>query len=277
MSAGTTNPLDQAQNVKGVVAAARMRDRFARKEANATDDGERRLYREAIFDLEQRFTDLADVPVGGAEVFARERGHGRGSGGRSRRHEDPVHDGRQRRRSGGGSTGGGPGGSKTRNVEGKAVPEMPARPYPNPVPGVDPTASRDPRRRSNPTPRVDRAIRRTGIPAAVDKGGGVMLAAAGATVGLSLAYLLVASAEQKGTGAAALPTLVDGVVHAVGRFISLDDVFPDNGPGEGPAKFEGPPATAREVAEHEGRITQPGVPRGRRTAPRRTNRTKTHR
>lgn len=212
-----SNVLDQAQNFSGgVVAAARKRDSWALKEANATDEGKRRTYREAIFDLEERYPDLHDVPVGGAEAFARERGHGTKS-------RSPVHGGRRRPRTGSSGAPSKPGHARA------PVSRTPDR---KPVPGIDPSARRAPRApaaKPQPTPRVDRAIRRTGIPQAVDAGGSTVMAALGATVGLSLAYLVVSSAEQKGSGAAAFPTLVQGVTRMIGRFIGLGDVFPGNG------------------------------------------------
>jgi len=213
-----TNILDQVQNVQGIVAAARKRDSWARREANATDEGDRRLYREALFDLEEKFPDLKEIPVGGAEGFARERGHGRGS-------RSPVHDGRQRRAS-----------SSSSRPEPVIKPGAKGRgPDRKPIPGVDPTARRRPRRGSpapspRSTPRVDRAIAQTGLPSAADSVGSTFMALLGTTVGLSLGYLVLSSSEKKGSGAAAVPTVVEGVTKDLGRFIGTGDVFSDNRP-----------------------------------------------
>ena len=217
MSAAGEKALDQAQNFSGgVVAAARRRDRWARLEANATDDETREQYREAVADLTNRFPDLEDVPVGGAEGFARERGHGS-------RSRSPVHEGRRRTRSGA---------PREPKAPKKASEPKPKGSFPKPVPGLDPSARRSSGQRQaaagRQTPRVDRAIRRTGIPGAVDSGGSAVLAGLGMTIGLSLAFLVFDSAERPGTGAAALPSLVNGVTHGLGRFISLGDVFPGN-------------------------------------------------
>jgi hypothetical protein len=228
-----SNVLDQAQNVQGVVAAARKRDSWARQEANSTDETKRRTYREAIFDLEERFPDLGDVPVGGAEAFARQRGHGKKS-------RSPVHGGRQRRAPSSKSKTASSRGSKT------------AGPGRKPVPGIDPTARRAAAPRSaprpQPTPRVDRAIRRTGIPATVDSGGSTVMAFLGATVGLGLTYLVVSSAEQKGSGMRAFPSLVSGVNRAVARFLGDGDVFPSNPGNVFPPKQTAGSAQTRQPA-----------------------------
>jgi hypothetical protein len=210
--------LDQAQNFSGgPIAAARQRDRWARQEANATDPEKREAYREAVADLEARYPDLEDVPIGGAEAFARDRGHG--SGARS-----PVHEGRHRSGSRKSTRG--------RPAAAKASPKAPAKTGQGKAgtPGLDPTARRSPAQRKaakgRPTPKLDRAIRQTGIPSTVSSGGSVVMAALGGTVGLSLLYLLFDSAETPGSGAAALPSMISSVTRALGRFLSLEDVFP---------------------------------------------------
>jgi hypothetical protein len=209
--------LDQAQNFSsGPVAAARQRDRWARKEANATDEETREQYREAIADLEARYPDIADVPVGGAEAFARERGHGTGV-------RSSVHDGRRRPRSGSED-------SK------RPAPQAPAPKgkQRKPTPGLDPTARRARSQgrstKPRPTPRVDRAIRQTGIPAAASSTGGVIMQAMGVTVGLSLLYLLI-NEPRRGTDKYSGPEAVDKAVHStvhfITRFVSTnEDIFP---------------------------------------------------
>ncbi|HWW67817.1 MAG TPA: hypothetical protein VNY83_07505 [Solirubrobacterales bacterium] len=227
--------LDQAQNVRGVVSAARLRERWQQREAKASGDEAREQYREAIADLEARFPELENVPPGGAEAFARERGHGSG----------PVHEGRQRI------------GSKQPVV---ATPRKPpatertaAAAGRKPVPGLDPTARRSPSSRKaakgRPTPRVDRAIRQTGIPAAASSAGSTTMAALGATVGLSLFYLVLSSAEKPGSGAAALPSVIGSVTRTLHRFLSLEDVFPSN-KGPGSTAIEGPGVPAGATVEN---------------------------
>lgn len=210
--------LDQAENFSGgPVAAARQRDRWARREANATDAEERESYREAIADLQARYPDIAEVPIGGAEAFARERGHGTGA-------RSPVHEGR--RRSGAGR----PARTGKEKREGASTPAA-GRGKAKPVPGLTPGARRSSAQsraaKGRPTPRVDRAIRQTRIPAALDSSGSTLMAGLGATVGLALLYLLLSSAETPGSGAAALPQLIHGVTRALGRFLDpFADVFP---------------------------------------------------
>ncbi|MDX6609028.1 MAG: hypothetical protein QOF85_953 [Solirubrobacterales bacterium] len=230
--------LDQAQNFSGgPIAAARQRDRWARQEANATDDETRESYREAIADLEARYPDLEDVPIGGAEAFARERGHGTGA-------RSPVHEGRRRpgSRAAGRTIKPGKGASPKvpRAGQGKA----------KPIPGITPGARRSPAQRraakGQPTPRVDRAIRQTGIPAAASSGGSVVMGVLGATVGMSLLYLLVTSAEAQNSGSTRLLRLFEhDIPHIVGRFLDPKaDVFPAGGStsseGEGPVFNEAP-------------------------------------
>jgi hypothetical protein len=211
------NVLDQAQNVGGVVSAARLRERWQRQEANATDPERREQLREAIADLEGRFPDLEDVPIGGAEAFAKERGHGTGA-------RSPVHEGRRRTAAG----------RPART--GKSSPSKPAssprQPKGTGTPGLDPSARRSPAQRraarGAPTPRVDRAIRQTGIPSALSSSGSVAMATLGGTIGLSLAYLVFTSSETPGAGANAIPNVIKGINGVLHRFIGLGDVFPSN-------------------------------------------------
>lgn len=234
----SANVLDQAQNVQGVVSAARKRDSWSRQEANATDDSKRRMYREAIFDLEQRFPDLGDVPVGGAEAFARQRGHGKSS-------RSPVHSGRSRTRPG-----------TTRRASTPSTKPSSGSPR-DKTPRSRRDASSAPRRATSAaTPRVNRAIGQTGIPQAVESGGSVVMATLGATVGLSLFYLVVSSAEKKGTPMKAFPSLVEGITKAVGRFIEPVDVFPSNGTSHAAADAAGAKVAARTP------VRLPAHPRG---------------
>jgi hypothetical protein len=245
MSATGEKAVDQAQNFSGgVIAAARRRDRWGRLEANATDDETREQYREAIADLSSRFPDLEDVPIGGAEAFARERGHGSSS-------RSPIHEGRRRKAAPAKSAK-----PASRPKPAAAGPKVKGD-FPKPTPGLGPAARRGPSQAAGaPTPRLDRAIRRTGIPAAVDSGGSAVLAGVGMTVGLSLAFLLFSSAEKPGSGTAALPSLVNGVTKGIGRFISLGDVFPSNA---GAARVQAAPIS-RNQARRQGRSLLGEVP-----------------
>lgn len=214
--------LDQVDNFNGgPIAAARKRDSLARKEANATDDEQRMAYAEAVADLESRYPDIADVPIGGAEAFARERGHGS-------RSRSPVHHGRSRQKSPGApkatppraKQGGLGGDSRAAKAKSKGTP------------GLDPSARRGKSSPKQPTPRVDRAIRQTGLPGAAESATSAGMLALGGTVAVSLFYLVVSSSEKPGTGAHALPSAIGWFTRTVHRFLSLQDVFP------------GPPAPA---------------------------------
>lgn len=246
--------LDQAQNFSGgPIAAARKRDRWAREEANATDPERREALREAVADLEARYPDLGEVPIGGAEAFARERGHGTGA-------RSPVHQGRHRvgaRKSSRGSS------SPPRNRS--TSPKTPAKSgSKSGPPGLDPTARRTKAQkqasRGRATPRVDRAIRQTGIPSAFSSSGSTLMAGLGATVGLALLFLLLSSAEKPGTGAAALPQLIGSVTRGLGRFLSLQDIFPEatahTGPvaGAQPVRTTAPPGQVKRVLGESGRF-----------------------
>jgi hypothetical protein len=217
------NVLDQAQNVRGVVSAARQRERWQQREVKASGE-KREQYREAIADLEARFPELENVSPGGAEAFARERGHGKGA----------VHNGRSRSRPPA-TRREGPTAKKSSSPPAAATP--PAGAGRKPIPGLDPTARRAKSSRrargGASTPRVDRAIRRTGIPATLDSTGSAAMAGLGATVGLGLLYLVISSAEKPGTGAAAVPSMISSVTKGLGRFLSLGDIFPSAGIGAG--------------------------------------------
>lgn len=243
------NVLDQAQNFSGgPIAAARQRDRWARQEANATDPERREAFREAVADLESRYPDLEDVPIGGAEAFARERGHGTGA-------RSPVHEGRHRS--------GARKANRPRPSGRKEAPAKSSAKKSSGPPGLDPTARRSPaqkrRAEGQPTPKLDRAIRQTKIPNALSSSGSTVMAGLGATVGLALLYLLLSSAETPGSGAAALPQLVSSVTRGLGRFLSLEDVFPTSAPHTGPVPGAAPvrrSASPGEVDRVERKATQ---------------------
>ena len=207
--------LDQAQNIGGIVSAARARERWQQQMAKTSNEERREQLREAIADLEMRFPELEDVPPGGAEAFARGRGHGT-------RSRSPVRHGRQRLQA-----------SKVpdrkKSTRGGLGTDSKAAKGRKPVPGLDPGAQRTRAQRAaakgRPTPRVDRAIRQTGIPGAVEGGTSATMLLLGATVSLSLLYLVLSSAEKPGTGAAALPSVVHGLVAGIGRFLAPQDFF----------------------------------------------------
>lgn len=244
--------LDQAQNVSGVVAAARMRERFQQREAKATDEETREQLREAIADLEIRFPELEEIPPGGAEAFARERGHGTKS-------RSPVHEGRRRR---------------------AAAPPPKSKPSSRPKPSRDagakpsgkggagksaPAPARRPRRpasggrrRSPSLPSSGRYNSRrlyteTGIPGAAWSATSLTMSLLGMTVGLSLLYLMLTSAERKGSGAQALPQLLGAVTGFVQRFVSTRDIL-----GEGPNAPDG----ASTVLYSPATVTAIGGPTG---------------
>lgn len=79
----------------------------------------------------------------------------------------------------------------------------------------------------------------------------------GATVSLALLYLVVSSAEKRGTGAAAVPSIIDAVTSGLGRFLSLADVFPSTPTPEGGAKAF---RQARTAARSEGKSMIGQVP-----------------
>jgi hypothetical protein len=109
-------------------------------------------------------------------------------------------------------------------------PKAKAAPGRKPTPGLDPSArrqrpARSGSRRRSSTPAVDRAIAQTGIPATVSSSGNFVLGLFGATLGLSLLFLVFSSAEKPGSGAHAVPSIVNGLVSWLGRFVSLGDFW----------------------------------------------------
>ena len=229
MSAATRGALERARDASGPVAARRLADDLMMRadDPDSTVE-EQRDINAALGVLEDRYPDAMGYP-GDAETYAQSRGGGKGSrGGRS-------HEGRRR-----------PGAPKKSSnpPERKKVSTEGAKPKP----GINPEArrKRSSRARSKPasTPRVDRAIRQTGIPAATGAGGSIVMATLGATVGMSLLYLLVTSAERPGSGAQALDQMVGKVTHGIGKFLSLEDVFPGTRLAEHPLQTPGAPAGA---------------------------------
>jgi hypothetical protein len=229
--------VDQAENVGGVVSAARMRDKFMRQRANAPDEERREALGDAIGTLHVRFPELEDLPAGGAERFARERGHGTKS-------RSPSHNGRQRKQ---------PGHKRQPDAapleqaarkagapKPKAKPAGPASKPTSARPGTKPRstsprpAARAPRSSTrSPLERRGRALggrlyRETGIPAAGASTTSILMSLLGGTVGLAAVYLVLTSAEKSGTAGSALPTALDSATGFLRRVIAPEDFF---GPG----------------------------------------------
>jgi hypothetical protein len=215
--------VDQAENVGGVVSAARLREGFMRRRANSTDEEQREALRDAIGTIEIRFPELEDVPPGGAEKFARERGHGRGA-------RSPSHEGRARRR------------SPTKHKPDAAPLEHAARKSGTPAaagagakakarpPATDRGAKQVPAPPSSKferrvRARGGRAFRETGIPTASASASQIAMSALGGTVGLSAAYLLLHSAESAGSGTMPLIGLLQGATAFLRRVIGPFDFF----------------------------------------------------
>jgi hypothetical protein len=222
--------IDKASDVAGVVAAARLREGFMRQRANAPNEERRGELDDAIGTLEVRFPELEDLPAGGAEKFARERGHGTGR-------RSPTHEGRSR---------GGPDAAPLERAanragspkasKGKSGPTSSPKPAPaKRTPPAKPKATTATRRTSSrgaPGPferraraRGSRAFRETGIPGAGASATSIVMSLLGGTVGLAAVFLLLSSAERGGAGGQALPTLLDGGAGFLRRLIAPEDFF----------------------------------------------------
>lgn len=215
--------LDQAENIRGLVSAARKRERWQQQAAKTSDPEKIAALEEAVSTLEARFPELEDVPPGGAERFARERGYGSKS-------RSPSQEGKQSKQSkqrgeddtGGSGSSGNNGGSKRGGSSGEGGGRR--RPA---------TRRRGRgRRRGRRRERIlsDRYSTRrlfwdTGIPGAASSVTGTTMMVLGATVGLGILFLLLSSAERKGSGAQAFPHLLRSVVELVERFVSAEDIF----------------------------------------------------
>lgn len=206
--------VDQAENVQGVVSAARQRERWQQQMAKTSDDEKREALRDAIGTLEVRFPEIEDLGPGEAERFARERGHGKGA-------RSPSHEGRTR-----------PAAAK------RARSTPPAKPKAKPTPagaGKTPSPARSKtggNRRGGKTPLEDRvrrrsrqAYRETGIPAGGASISRVAMSALGATVGLSALYLLLTSAERRDSGGQAAIGLLEAVTGFLRRIVAPVDFF----------------------------------------------------
>lgn len=267
--------VDQASDVGGVVSAARMRERFLRQRANAATDEQREALSDAIGTLEVRFPELEDLPAGGAERFARERGHGMGR-------RTPTHEGRRRPATGK------PDAAPLERAATKAgSPSKPKPTNPSPPAGGDAgrprgsgseasrrdrraTPAARPTRRGSLEGRVRsrgrRAWRETGIPSAGGSVSSIVMSLLGGTVGLAAAYLLLSSAERGGSGAAALPTLLDGAAGTLRRVIAPEDFFGHGLTATEYAAVENPHGRAA-VEEASLAAGQASLPTGRSALP----------
>jgi hypothetical protein len=241
--------LDQAENVGGVVSAARLRDSFKRRQANAPDEETRAALGDAIGTLEVRFPELEEIPAGGAERFAQERGHGKGA-------RSPSHEGRRRPGAkrpdaealerAAGDVSGKPGKLPSAGGGGGSTPRSQS-PRASSLPGMRTAASRRVDRQARRIARrTERAYRQTGIPGAGATTTEVVMGALGATVGLSATYLLLSSAEQPGTGGHALPQMLHAITQFIDRFIAPRDILSGNDPAVGHVTVHqaGTPASA---------------------------------
>jgi hypothetical protein len=224
--------VDQAENVGGVVAAARLRESFKRRQANARDEEQRAALGDAIGTLEMRFPELEDLPAGGAESFARERGHGRGS--RSPSHEGRTRPGAKARsrqqpdaapleraaRKAGTPPARKAGGGDRPSAEGRSKGSGPRQPRPK---QSKPRGGTRTDRRVRSVART--AYRQTGIPAASSSTTQIAMSALGATVGLSALYLVVTSGEKRGAAGHALPELLNAVTGFLRRVVAPVDFF----------------------------------------------------
>lgn len=207
--------VDQAENVGGVVSAARLRESFMHRRANAANEEQREALGDAIGTLEVRFPELEDLPAGGAERFARERGHGKGA-------RSPSHEGR--RRAGAGKRK--PDAAPLEKAAGKAgTPSKPRKASPSPSRPSSATRRTSGGSRPSASPRVGRAWRETGIPGAGASTSSIVMSLLGGTVGLAAVYLILTSAERQGGAGEAIPTALKWVTGFLNRVIAPVDIF----------------------------------------------------
>lgn len=207
------SPTDQAENVGGVVSAARLRESFLQRRAKTSNQERRGALGDAIGTLEVRFPELEEVPPGGAERFARERGHGSKS-------RSPSQNGRRSKQATERAAAGGGGGSSSRAGG----------------------STKRPRGRRSDSPRLRRAARRglrdTGIPGATVRTTSLVLSIFGLTVGVSLLYLLLTNAQTTGPGQSAVGRIANGLATAVESLILPIDPFTSAGEARAAARGE---------------------------------------
>jgi hypothetical protein len=219
--------VDQAENVGGVVSAARLREGFMRRRANASSEEERAALSDAIGTLEVRFPELEDLPAGGAERFARERGHGKNS-------RSPSHEGRSRRSSAarrpdaaplekGARKSGKPATPPTAPASGKPKSSGPSSTSTRAGSGRRGTSGAGLNDRIGR--RTQRAYRETGIPAAGASTSRIVMSALGGTVGLVGVFLLLSSAERGGTAGKAIPAAFEWLGGFLQRVVAPVDFF----------------------------------------------------
>lgn len=203
--------VDQAENIGGVVSAARQRERWMREMANTSDDEKREALRDAIGTLEVKYPDVEDLGPGEAERFARERGHGKGA-------RSPSHEGRTRHRP-----------ATKRKPPAKQRPKSTPSPPAKKQPAAGGKTGRDRAGKTGLEQRLRgrgrQALRETRIPAAGSSVSRIAMSALGATVGLAAAYLLLNSAERGGAGGEALPGLLEAITGFLRRIVAPVDFF----------------------------------------------------
>lgn len=181
--------VDRAQGVRGVVAAARLREQlgFELGRSNLPFEREADLD-QAIQLLEDRFPEVRDVTD--AESFAQEKGAGRQDGirAKAKREAERGPDAAALERA---ARAAGRPGSKSSQKRGGRQRAGGGRPRAD---------------RSRPRVRAGarRAFERTGVPRAARSATQITLQAVGLTIGLSLLYLLLSNGERSGRGGSLL-------------------------------------------------------------------------
>lgn len=227
-------PAEKARAAKGPVEAMRMYEKWGTDLALDTDLGaeQERELDAGVAVLQERFPEITKFQ-GSAEEFAQSKGHGRGSRAKL---GDIVKDPPPKKRrastaAGGDGRGGkkGSGGSGSNGGSGRS----------GGAPGRSGGGRRRPatrskrgrgRRRGRDRILSDRYSSRrllwdTGIPGAASSATGTAMMLLGATVGLSLLFLLLSSAQRPGSAANAFPYMLRSITEWVQRFVGVGDIF----------------------------------------------------
>ena len=214
---------EKARAAKGPVEAMRMYEKWGTDLALDTDLSaeQGRELDAGVAVLEERFPEITKFQ-GSAEEFAQSKGHGRGS--RAKKgsiiKDSPP---KKRKRAGGGNGSGG--GSNGGGRSGGAAPGGSGGGRRRPA-----TRKRGRGRRPRRGYITDRyGARRllwdTGLPGAASSATSTAMMLLGATVGLSLLFLLLSSAQRPGSGAGAFPYMLRSITEWVQRFVSVEDIF----------------------------------------------------
>lgn len=250
-------PAEKAKAAKGPVMAMRMAENWMTElsEGDLTDERARDLDR-GLAVLQERYPEITDYP-GSAENFAQSRGHGRGSrGGRS--HEGRRRSANKKKTSSSRTSTRASSSSKETAKKGRAA-SSPSR-----GPGR-------PRRSSSVSPRYSsrRLYAQTGIPGATWSATSLTMSVLGATIGLSLLYLMLTSAEQRGSGQRGLPFLLGAITGFMQRLVSTRDILGEGAsidlpPGASPALIQRliagqpiRPSQSISVLPHVGQLPKP--------------------